>query len=221
MKVRTIVISAAAAAVVIAGALLVFMSVAEKRERIRTVENLVEEGFQALRSDPDEAARLARTARDYDEGNMGVLILLGRANFEKKRYSEALKVFNEAMNRLEDFDLLPELSYHAGLSYLHVYNETGIEGDWREAFKFLSEAAALGAHRHDANFALGWLFLKEDFFDREKFLLYWERAFRIEREMNGYPGSGEDGACPHCRKEFQGYGEDETVKKLLERYSQS
>ena len=217
MKIRYISLIALAAVILAVVFVLVFSSLSERRETARKAARLVEEGFLVLEGNPDEAVRLALTARKIDGNNIEALILLGRANFLKGRYTDTVKIFEEAMNGLQDLDLAPELSYYIGMAHFNLFKETGVREDWTEAFKHLSEAARLGEHVADANIALGGLYATKDYFDREKILLYWERAFRFEKDLDGYPGSGGDGACPYCRQKFKKWRDQEVVSLSYER----
>jgi|GEM_PF-2875275 len=203
MKVRTILVITGVAVVCLAVVLFLFSSVTQQQEKTRKASKLVEEGFLVLENNPDEAIRFGLEARELKPDDIGAVILLGRAQFSKKRFRQSIAVLQEGLNTLEDMDYFQELSYHIGLAYTELYRETKIAEDWEKAFKNLSDATELGCHRADANYALGLLHCLGDYFDSDKVVLYWERAMPIEDKLESYPGSGQDGACPYCHLEFK------------------
>ncbi len=202
MKLRTIIILVAAGVMLAVAVLLLFSSYYDSVQKSEKVRDLVNEGFLVLKNDPDEAVRLALTARDIAPESVDAVFLLGRANAVKEKHKNAIKIFEEGTNLVDDMGLLNELYYHIGLAWLNLYEETNIDDCRIEALKHLSDAAKMGNHRADANLALGGLYGMAGYVDKDKIIFYWERAFRIEREMAGYPGSDDDGACPNCRMEF-------------------
>jgi len=218
MRVRNIAILGAVIIVLVVAALFVFSYIAEERAKTAKVNELVNEGFIVLDSDPDEAIRLALTARDIDAADLDARILLGRGLHEKKKYGDAANVFIDALNDIEDLDFLPELSYHAGHAYLSLYHETKIADDWQKAFRFFSDAANIGEHLVDANVGLGLLYCYPDYFDGDMVVRYLERAFEREADILGYPGSGEDGRCPNCKMEFK--KKKEGLIDLYNRYAE-
>lgn len=220
MKIRIVAGAVVAIIVLAVAAYFVLSEVAESQDRSHRTMALVEEGFAALADDQDAAIRMALEALSIDPECMPALILQGRANFMKGKFADSIEIFQKAMNVSRDIDMLPEFGFHIGLAQFNLFKETKIKDHWREAFKQLSEAANLGCHRADANIALGTLYMTKEYFDKKTALLYWERAFRFESELEGYPGSGEDGACPHCRQEFKIWRTQDKIDKLYEHYRQ-
>jgi tetratricopeptide (TPR) repeat protein len=216
MRVRTIAIISVVSVAAVVGLLFLFSYVSDRQEKKSRVAGLVEEGFLVLNGNPDEAIRLAMEARSLDENNSYALILQGRALNFKNRHHDVVKTLQLAMNNLQDLDLMPELNYHIGFAYLNLCKETGVRDDWREAFKNLSDAAREGGHMADANIALGLLHAIKEYLDQDKIVQYWETAFELQKGVDGYPGSGKSGACPHCRREFQKWRDQQTVVKHYE-----
>ncbi len=203
MRVRNIAILGAVIIVLSVAAVFVFAYIAEEQAKAAEVDELIKQGFMVLESDPDEAIRLALTARDIEPADLDARILLGRGHHEKKKYRDATEIFTDALNDLEDLDLLPELSYHAGHALISLYHETRIGEDWQRAFRFFSDSANLGEHVVDANIGLGLLYCYPDFFDDQMVVRYLDRAFEREAALLGYPGAGEDGRCPLCKMAFK------------------
>lgn len=186
------------------------------RDKENRVDELVASGLTCVESDPDKAITLSLEAREIDDSRPEPLFVLGRANFFKKRYQKALDLFLEGIDHLGDTpELLPEYHFHAGLSALNLHIETGSKNDGREALRLLSNATAEGAHRADAHYALCRLYWQESFLNLESLAKNNEQARRIEEGLEGYPGSGEDGACSHCRmafrRDFDGTGRAERI----------
>ena len=217
MRVRNIAILGAVIIVLAVAAFFVFSYIAEDRALAAKVDEMVNQGFIVLKSDPDEAIRLALTARDIDATDLAVRILLGRGLHEKKKYRDGADVFIGALDDLENLDLLPELSYHVGNAFLSLYHETRIGDDWQKAFRYFSDSANLGEHLVDANIGLGLLYCYPDYFDNKMVVRYLERAFEREASLLGYPGSDDDGRCPHCKMEFK--KKKEGLLDLYNRYA--
>ncbi len=197
---------------VLIGAVVVLICVAggyafhlnmDSREKESRVDDLVEKGFAAVETEPDKAISLALEAREIDESRPEPFLLLGRANYIKRHYQKAMDSFLEGLDLSADRpELHPEFQFHAGLSALNLHIETRSKSDGREALRLLSNAAAEGGHQADAYFALCRLYWQEGLFDLDSIALNRKKGLAAREDLEDYPGSKDDGACPHCRMAF-------------------